>query len=127
MLQSACIRTKNLYRLRYKIGVSGRDFAICELTSILQPDTCGPALSVRSPDKMPNGCIETMQKDRPPDIRSLKNLSDAVRDVVSLFETLFFDFNENTEDAAAVRERHQSLRIRDGGQTGLHADAHTVQ
>ena len=57
----------------------------------------------------------------------LKNSRNSIRDFVSLCEVLFFDFNEDTEDSMAIRDRNKSLGIRDRGQPRFDADAHAVQ
>ena len=76
---------------------------------------------------MPNGCVNPVQKDRSLDVRVLKNVRDAIRGYISLFEILFFNFYEDSQRSSAIRERDKSHSVPDRGQPRFDPDTHTVQ
>jgi hypothetical protein len=76
---------------------------------------------------MPNGCVNPVEKDRSPEIRVLQNLHDPIRGRVSLFEILFFNLYEDSQDPSAIRERNKSPGIPGCSQPRFDADTHAVQ
>ena len=93
------------------------------MLAVLQADPCRPAPLAGKFDKGPDGHVKAMQQDGAAHIRALEQGGDVIGDLTGDSKILLADFDQDPEGAGVIGEGDKALRVGDGCEPGLDADA----